>query len=116
MDLGWLQLFFDACNDRCKVDFVAFHWYSSASNIDDLQQHVQNVIQTAAANGVDRVWLTEFGAIGTDAEVEQFLSQAMAFFATQGAVERYAYFVATEGILLNSDGALSSLGRYVGTD
>ena len=110
MGTTWLSEFFTACNGECKVDFVAFHWYADASNFAYFQQQVQDVISTAQANGVSKVWLTEFGATGSDADVSSFLSQAMEYLDGQEAVERYAYFMASDGILLSGNG-LSALGE-----
>ena len=109
MGTTWLSQFFTACAGQCKVDFVAYHWYGDASNVADLQKHTQDVISTAAANGVSKVWLTEFGASGSDADVSSFLSSAMEYLDGQEAVERYAYFMASDGILVSGNG-LSALG------
>jgi Glycosyl hydrolase catalytic core len=108
--ITWLQQFFAACNNNCKVDFVAFHYYNDASQIDDFKSHVADVISTAAANGVSTVWLTEFGASGSDADVESFLSEALTFLDGQSAVERYAYFMCGDGTLLSGT-SLSALGQ-----
>ena len=59
--------------------------------------------------GVSKVWLTEFGATGSDSDVSSFLTEAMSFLDSTSAVERYAYFMASDGILLSGNG-LSALG------
>ncbi|KAK5046437.1 hypothetical protein LTR84_008240 [Exophiala bonariae] len=109
MGIAWLQNFFDACGGQCKVDFVTFHWYDSASNFAYFQKHVQDVISLAAANGVSKVWLTEYGATGSDSDVASFIKQSTAFLDSTPAVERYAYFMVQNGILTNGN-SLSSLG------
>ncbi len=114
MGIDWLNSFFQSCAGNCKVDFVAFHWYDSASNLAYFKSHVQDVINAAAANGVSKVWLTEFGASGDDSDVANFITEATAFLDSTAAVERYAYFMASDGILLSGSG-LSTLGKaYAG--
>jgi len=93
----WLSEFFTACNGECTVDFVAAHWYNDASETADFMSHVGDVISTAAANGVSEVWITEFGATGTDAEVETFLQTVLPWLDSQTAVTRYAYFMCGTG-------------------
>lgn len=113
MGIGWLNQFFTACGGQCKVDFVAFHWYNTADNIADFKQHVQDVINAAAAAGVSKVWLTEFQAAGTDAQVQAFMAEALPFLDSTPAVERYAYFMCATGAgdLLSSSTSLSTIGE-----
>jgi hypothetical protein len=113
MGIDWLNQFFTACGGQCKVDFVAFHWYNTADSIADFKQHVQDVINAAAAAGVSKVWLTEFQASGTDADVQAFLAEALPFLDSTPAVERYAYFMCATGAgdLLSSSSSLSSIGE-----
>ncbi|KAL2392360.1 hypothetical protein ABEF93_001885 [Exophiala dermatitidis] len=110
MGIDWLNSFFTACNGECKVDFVAFHWYASASDFAGFKQHVQDVINAASANGVSKVWLTEFGASGSDSEVATFLQQAVEFLDSTAAVERYAYFMCSDGILVSGNSISSPIG------
>jgi hypothetical protein len=111
--IAWLTEFFTACAGNCKVDFVAFHWYATASSFAYFQQQVQDVISAAAAAGVSKVWLTEFQASGTDAEVEAFMAQALPFLDSTPAVERYAYFMCATGAgdLVDSSSSLSAIGQ-----
>jgi hypothetical protein len=113
MGIDWLNQFFTACGGKCQVDFVAFHWYATADSIDYFKQHVQDVINAAAAAGVSKVWLTEFQATGTDAEVEAFLAEALPFLDSTPAVERYAYFMCATGAgnLVSSSSSLSAIGQ-----
>ncbi|EXJ91398.1 hypothetical protein A1O1_04510 [Capronia coronata CBS 617.96] len=111
MGTTWLQQFFDACEGQCNIDFVAFHWYAEASNVDYFKSHVQDVIDTAAKNGVSKVWLTEFGATGSDSDVASFLSQVVPWLDSQAAVERYAYFMCSDGILVNGNSVSSPVGQ-----
>ncbi|EXJ76220.1 uncharacterized protein A1O5_00728 [Cladophialophora psammophila CBS 110553] len=110
MGIDWLNAFFEACNGQCKVDFVAFHWYDSASNMAYFQSHVQDVITAAKANGINKVWLTEFGATGSDSDVANFLTEAMDFLDSTDAVERYAYFMCSDGILVDGSSISSPVG------
>jgi hypothetical protein len=110
--IDWLNQFFTACAGNCKVDFVAFHWYAPASTISYFKQHVQDVINAAAANGVSKVWLTEFQAAGSDSEVQAFLAEALPFLDSTPAVERYAYFMCADGAGdLVSGTSLSTVGQ-----
>ena len=113
--LVWLESFLTKCKaENCTIDFVAFHWYNDASQIDAFEQHVRNVVHLTQSYGIEKVWLTEFGVFGSDEEVLLFLSSALEILGSIEAVERYAYFMCSDGILLNG-GAISSLGNvYIG--
>ncbi|RMZ80921.1 hypothetical protein DV737_g2749, partial [Chaetothyriales sp. CBS 132003] len=114
MGIDWLNAFFKACGGECQVDFVAFHWYDAASNIDGFKSHVQDVIDAASSNGVSKVWLTEFGTTsGSDSEIVDFITEATSFLDSTAEVERYAYFMVGEGSgqLLSSSGELNTLGE-----
>ena len=110
MGIAWLEQFFKACNSSCVVDFVTFHWYSDASQLSDLQSHVENVASIASHNGIDTVWLTEFGVTGTEVDQESFLTSALAWLDEHDQVERYSYFMCGNGTLLDGS-SLSGLGR-----
>ncbi|OAP61937.1 hypothetical protein AYL99_04140 [Fonsecaea erecta] len=111
MGIDWLNAFFKACAGQCKVDFVAFHWYDSASNMAYFQSHVQDVITAAQQNGVEKVWLTEFGASGSDSDVANFITEATAFLDSTPQVERYAYFMCSDGILVDGSSISSPVGE-----
>ncbi|KAJ9640763.1 hypothetical protein H2204_003052 [Knufia peltigerae] len=110
MGTTWLSQFFDACAGQCNIDFVAFHWYSDASQTEGFKQHVQDVIETASQNGVSKVWLTEFGATGSDSDVASFMADVLPWLDSQPAVERYAYFMCSDGILVNGNSISSPIG------
>lgn len=110
MGATYLQSFFDACAGQCKVDFVTFHWYDSASNLAYFKSHVQDIINVAANNSVSKVWLTEFGASGSDSDVVNFFSQALPWLDSQPAVERYSYFMCSNGLLVNGT-SMSTTGK-----
>lgn len=106
MGLTWLGNFMDACTS-CTIDFVVVHWYDSATNIAYFKSH----IQAAYAQSGKNLWLSEFGATGTDAEIEAFFQTVLPWLDSLDYVERYSYFMATPGLLLNSAGtALSDYG------
>ncbi|KPI39286.1 Alkali-sensitive linkage protein 1 [Cyphellophora attinorum] len=112
MGLAFLQNWFTACAGQCKVDAVVIHWYDNANNLAYFKSHVNDAIQLAKANGVSKVWITEFGVTGGDAAT--FISEATAFLDATPEVEFYAYFMAAQGVLLNGSG-LSAAGKaYVG--
>jgi Glycosyl hydrolase catalytic core len=114
MGLGWLQNFFDKCNGNCKVDFLSFHWYDSAQNVAYFKNYVQDVITMAKKNGVNKVWLTEFAADGSDEQVAKFLSEVLPWMDGNDAVERYAYFMCSDGKLVSGSG-MSAVGKaYAG--
>ena len=116
MGISWLEQFLDICHDHCPVDFIAFHWYGAAQDLDGLRKHTENIIGLAHQYGISEVWLTEFGAhSGTLAEKVTFLEEAMDFLDSNPSVERYAYFMLSDGILLEGH-RLSKLGEvYVET-
>jgi hypothetical protein len=68
MGLTWLGNFLQACSG-CTVDVVPIHWYDSATNIGYFQSYIQ---QAYVAGGNRTLWITEFGASGTDAQVTSF--------------------------------------------
>ncbi|KAF2416521.1 hypothetical protein EJ08DRAFT_554074, partial [Tothia fuscella] len=106
MGLAYLNSFMSACSG-CQVDFVNIHWYDSASNIEYFKKHVSD----AHAQTGKPVWVTEFGTNGgTDAEINTFLKAVLPWLDAQDYVERYSYFMASEGRLI-SGGALSSTGK-----
>ena len=108
MGIDWLNAFFAACDGKCKVDFVAFHWYADASLTSYFQQHVNDVIAAAAKNGVNKVWLTEFGTTGGDTET--FLQTVMPFLDSTPQVEKYAFFMCAAPQTLSGT-SLNSVGQ-----
>lgn len=115
MGISWLEQFLDTCGGHCPVDFITYHWYGAAQDLDGLRKHTEDVIDLARRHGISKVWLTEFGAdSGTPAEKATFLEEAMDFLDSNLSVERYAFFMLSDGILLAGH-RLSNLGEiYVG--
>lgn len=107
MGLTWLGNFMSACSS-CTIDFVVIHWYDSATNIAYFKSHIQDAYAQSGKN----IWLNEFGATGTDAEVETFFQTVLPWLDSLAYVERYSYFMAAPGILLNAAGTgLSAIGQ-----
>lgn len=104
--ISWLTEFLDICSS-CTIDFVAFHWYDSAENFAYFQQHVEDV---HAAAGGRKLWLTEFGASGSDDQQKAFLAQAIPYLNSLDYVERYAYYYVAEGFMVTG-GTPNEIGR-----
>jgi Glycosyl hydrolase catalytic core len=104
MGLAWLSSFISAC-EGCQIDFVAVHWYDSATNVEYFKNYLQQVYMATGRP----VWLTEFGASGSADEIEAFLETVIPWLDSQEFIQRYAYFMATDG-LLNSGTGLSRYG------
>ena len=109
MGIQWLNDFFTACAGQCNIDFVAFHWYDSASNFAYFEKHVNDVITAANNNGVAKVWLTEFAPSGSADAQASFMKQAVEFLDSNTSVERYAAFMASPDTLLSGT-SLNTIG------
>jgi hypothetical protein len=105
--MAWLGSFLTACSS-CTIDFVPLHWYDSATNIDYFKSYIMNAHSVA---GNRPLWITEFGASGSPEEQQTFLQEVMPWLDSLGYVERYAYFMVSDGNLLSSGSALSTLGE-----
>lgn len=115
--LDWAKAFLAACggaSNNCKIDFLAFHWYNVAGQMDNFKSHVSTVISLAKANNIPKVWLTEFAVTGTSDEQAAFVQQAIPYLDSLPEVERYAYFMVGNGQML-SNNALNVVGKaYAG--
>jgi hypothetical protein len=107
MGLAWLQDFLDACTG-CQIDFVPIHWYDSATNIAYFQQHLEQAYNISGKP----IWLTEYGASGSDSQIQTFLETVNPWMDQQDWIERYSYFFAGTGgqYLCSSDTTLSDIG------
>lgn len=115
MGLAWMKNFFAKCAGNCKVDFLAFHWYDSADNIAYFKNYVQDVIAMAKENGVNKVWLTEFAASGSNEQIAKFLGEVLPWMDSIDAIERYAYFMCGEGQLVSGSSLSNPVGKaYAG--
>jgi hypothetical protein len=105
MGLTYLSNFISNCSG-CIINFVNIHWYDSATNIAYFKSHVE---QAYTAGGNRPVWITEFAATGTEDEQNTFLEVVIPWLDAQPYVERYAYFMCSQGILISGNGR-STLG------
>lgn len=69
--VGWLKSFLAACSD-CTIDAVAMHWYYAGNPVDTFKEQISEV--AALGKGV---WLTEFGADGSDEDKSAFLGEVL---------------------------------------
>ncbi|KAI4824779.1 hypothetical protein E4T44_10078 [Aureobasidium sp. EXF-8845] len=112
MGLTWLQNFMGNCTG-CHIDYINIHWYSNKwAGANYFKQQVQ---AAHAMSGGRPVWVTEFGLNNeypfTAAELSSFLEEVMDWMDEQPYVQRYAYFMDTTNMLMNSDGTgMSDLG------
>jgi hypothetical protein len=97
MGLNWLKSFMECCTD-CHIDCVNIHWYDSAENVEYFKKHVQDAI--AMANGKP-VYVSEFGASGSDDQINKFLQEVMPWMDSNSNVAGYAYFMVKEGLLVS---------------
>jgi hypothetical protein len=99
MGLNWLAAFLEAC-DGCQVDFIPIHWYATADSTAYFKEHVQNATDVA---GGKPVWVTEFAPTEnpSNADISTFLEDVMPWMDSQSFVERYSYFMASDGALIS---------------
>ncbi|KJK73517.1 hypothetical protein H634G_11235 [Metarhizium anisopliae BRIP 53293] len=111
--LDWLRKFLDLCDRRgCKVDFCAVHWYGNTTQADNLFSFLRDAHSTCHGKPI---WLTEFNAKGSSAEVSSFLRKVLPVLDGLDFIQRYAWFMATTGNLLESPDTLSEYGRVYAT-
>jgi hypothetical protein len=99
MGLTYLTNFISSCTG-CHIDICPIHWYDSATNVAYFKWYIP---QAYAACGNKPIWITEFGASGTEAEIESFLKTVLPWLDSLNYVERYAYFydgASTDGTYL----------------
>ncbi|KAH8707066.1 glycosyl hydrolase catalytic core-domain-containing protein [Phaeosphaeriaceae sp. PMI808] len=107
--LEWLRKFLEQCHD-CKVDFICIHWYDSAKNFAYFKQHIEETRKVAQGRPI---WITEFKASGSDEEAMRFMDEALPWLDGTSDIHRYAYFMASSKLLVNSDGThMSDLGKH----
>lgn len=119
----WMQYFMGNCTG-CQFDFAAIHYYqdcnpSSTSSASDAQTgadwFIGNVTDAYKAMRLP-VWITEFECYGTESQQVAFLQKVLPWLDAQKWVERYAYFGAFPGYLVNLNGTgLSALGMAYAT-
>ncbi|KAL1853802.1 hypothetical protein Plec18167_007209 [Paecilomyces lecythidis] len=111
--LTYLENFLKACNGKCNIDAVGFHWYGDAGNAaNDLKAYVNKCIALAKKYGISSVWLTEFGLTNASAQQQaDFLHSVLPWLDSNGAVGGYAYFLCADGSLMTGTSISSPLGQ-----
>lgn len=114
--LDWLQQFFDACGNNCKVDFCNTHWYGPGgdSGADLFLAHVKAVRNVSGCQGKP-VWITEFMPQGSSSDNETFMKKITQALESSDFdfVEKYSYFMLAvgESYLMSSATELNALGK-----
>jgi len=103
MGLNWLKSFLESCSD-CTIDCLNIHWYDSAENVEYFKKHVNDAADLAPGKPV---FVSEFAATG---DQEKFLETVMPWMDSNDAVSGYAYFMASDGVLVSGN-EKSSLGQ-----
>ncbi|TFY62036.1 hypothetical protein EVJ58_g4133 [Rhodofomes roseus] len=106
MGEAWLDAFIGNCT-QCTIDVYAMHIYDSATN----EAYYQQYISDFASKYNKTVWVTEFGATGSDSQVQTFLGDMVGFLDGLDGVGAYAWFMDEVGNLVNNDGSLTSLAE-----
>jgi len=92
---------------------LVYNRYDSAKNVGYFKNHVAEALKVA--NGRP-VWITEFGASGTDDEIVSFMAEVFPWLDSQPQVHRYAWTMAMQGLLVNAAGdGLSRIGQAFNT-
>ncbi|KAH0329993.1 glycoside hydrolase family 128 protein, partial [Aureobasidium melanogenum] len=111
----WLQNFIGNCTD-CQIDFVCMHWVSNIwAGATYFKEQVQAIRDVADGRPI---LVTEFGLTVedqwdtyTDADLADFLQDAMGSMDDQDDIKGYAYLMDAPGFLINSAGtSMSDIG------
>jgi hypothetical protein len=106
--LTWLEGFISDCVG-CQIDFVPIHWYAPVDDVDYFMSYIQQAYSAAGNN--TPIWITEFQPSGTADQQNTFLETVLPWLDSQDYVERYSYFMAADGNLLDTGNTLSTLGE-----
>ncbi|GAO14207.1 uncharacterized protein UV8b_08059 [Ustilaginoidea virens] len=110
--LDWLKNWVKQCEAKgCKYHFCNVHWYSPASAIDSLFDHIKQAHQIC---GGKPVWLTEFAPIdASPSQIASFLEQAIPKLESIDYLHAYSYFMVSTDAdrLLSSSSSLSTIGQ-----
>jgi hypothetical protein len=107
MGLAWLSDFLtDLENLGGTYDFCPIHWYATTNDVTYFQEYMAQASQTCGKP----IWITEFGATGTEDEQNTFLQTVLPWLDAQSYVERYAWFMVAEDNLISTGTSLSTIG------
>jgi len=120
--LPYLESWKKACDTKggCTVDFVCIHWYGNPGQTGDEQAdgfiaYIKQAIEKVHELWGDdmKVWVTEFAAkpdLNVDATNHpSFIKKTLSYLEGEDN-ERYAYFMASPGYLIDADGSLNAAG------
>ncbi|MCJ1310104.1 hypothetical protein MMC25_003765 [Agyrium rufum] len=123
MGVQWLKQFFDSCSgSSCPIDFIPFHWYgwnggTAQQQATAFQDYVTAFAsEVGAMSGVNKFWITEFAAQpDTDAQLNaDFMDIVLPWLDSQASmIDRYSYFMASDGILLSGSGLSAAGEAYI---
>ncbi|KAH7321105.1 glycosyl hydrolase catalytic core-domain-containing protein [Stachybotrys elegans] len=112
--LDWLKSFMDICEGQsdCHVDFCPVHWYSEAQYADTLLTHIEKAHEVC---GGRPIWLTEFAPLGSNDQINDFMTSMIPKLDAIDYLEAYSYFMVSVGNLMTSTSQLSSFGQLYAT-
>lgn len=115
----YLRNFIGACQG-CKFDFFNAHWYASATELPGYDPLNKFITQMTEIHDIDKsvdVWVTEFGFDqGSEGEKMKQLGRILDWMDKQPWIKRYAYHMATPGLLINPNRqGLSGIGNVYAT-
>ena len=97
---NWLSQFLQDCSD-CQVDFVAYHYYSSSTDLTEMQQAIAAMNKVA---GGRKLWITEFGLTAAkdggnfDSQTRaDFIAKAAQWMDSEPSIERYSPYMVASG-------------------
>ncbi|KAF2139802.1 glycoside hydrolase family 128 protein [Aplosporella prunicola CBS 121167] len=114
MGFQWYTSFVNSCTG-CHIDFVPIHWYGDCSQQSGIQDFYNHVGEAHDVTGGKQLWVTEFGCTtGNEQQVQAFLKQVIPWLDNLAWVDRYAYFMGRQGLMINDAGTgLSAQGQIV---
>jgi len=101
MGIDWMKQFLAACAGGCAIDFIVAHSYGH-----DGPGFLNHLVDVHNAFGKP-VWVTEFAFPGSDDDVNKSLAFVINELETNpkyNFVERYAYFMAAQGMMVSGNG------------
>lgn len=85
---AWFDEFFKLCNNQCKVDYLAVHYYYCHAN--DLIGSLQSLYNRYNL----KIWLTEFDCPGGNKTAQtEFIKQVIPLIEEKEWIVRYSWFM-----------------------